>query len=540
MFSADDRRIISGSYDGTIRYWDRMTGKWLATFTAAKNGRWVIVTESGFYAGSPGADDLVGVVRGLVPYSVSQFHDALYRPDLVDELLKGDAEGKYADASAKLNLQKILDSGPAPQLELLEQRAEQAADTVRLSVRITDVGGGIGGKVVWRVNGKTEGDLTTAGMSGSANPGRSVVMTQGLAVDPGKSNAIEVTAYNGAELLASLPLKITVDPFGVTTQERPRLYTLTIGVEEYAMTDYQLHYAVKDAKAFGDALKQVGSTLFSDVEVTGLYDADVKKDNIAATFDKLAAQIKPTDVFILFLAGHGRSIAGKYYFLQQDIDFAKNQTIERDAISQELWQTWLAKIVAQKSLLVFDTCESAAAAGLVRGGERERETAMEQLQNATGENLIAAARQAALEGYKGHGVLTYTILEAFAKPPSPTANDKIDIDGLAAYVGTQVPEITKSLYGMAQEPIRKLTGSNFPLGLRVIDVHQNSDCPDKQDFIIIGNERLREKPEDQAPGDRVLEAGYTVAAKFYGSWALVCRDGITLGYVPQQSVLKTK
>jgi hypothetical protein len=365
-------------------------------------------------------------------------------------------------------------------------------------------------------------------------------MTQGLAVDPGKSNAIEVTAYNGAELLASLPLKITVDPFGVTTQERPRLYTLTIGVEEYAMTDYQLHYAVKDAKAFGDALKQVGSTLFSDVEVTGLYDADVKKDNIAATFDKLAAQIKPTDVFILFLAGHGRSIAGKYYFLQQDIDFAKNQTIERDAISQELWQTWLAKIVAQKSLLVFDTCESAAAAGLVRGGERERETAMEQLQNATGENLIAAARQAALEGYKGHGVLTYTILEAFAKPPSPTANDKIDIDGLAAYVGTQVPEITKSLYGMAQEPIRKLTGSNFPLGLRVIDVHQNSDCPDKQDFIIIGNERLREKPEDQAPGDRVLEAGYTVAAKFYGSWALVCRDGITLGYVPQQSVLKTK
>src|SRR5262249_16615601 len=147
MFSADDRRIISASYDGTIRYWDRATGKWLATFTASKDGRWLIVTESGFFAGSPGADDLVGGVRGVVPYSVSQFGDHLYRPDLVDELLKGDPEGKYADAAAKLNLQKILDSGPAPQLELLEQRAEQAVDTVRLSVRITDLGGGIGSKV---------------------------------------------------------------------------------------------------------------------------------------------------------------------------------------------------------------------------------------------------------------------------------------------------------------------------------------------------------------------------------------------------------
>src|SRR5262249_11165949 len=121
-----------------------------------------------------------------------------------------------------------------------------------------------------------------------------------------------------------------------------------------------------------------------------------------------------------------RSIAGKYYFLQQDLDFSKGQTIERDAVSQDLWQVWLAKIPAQKTLLIFDTCESAAAQGLVRGAEHERETAMGQLQNATGNNLIAAARQAALEGYRGHGVLTYTILAAFGKPQAGTANDRVD------------------------------------------------------------------------------------------------------------------
>ena len=39
-----------------------------------------------------------------------QFYDHLYRHDLVEQLLKGDPEGKYADAASKLNLEKILDS----------------------------------------------------------------------------------------------------------------------------------------------------------------------------------------------------------------------------------------------------------------------------------------------------------------------------------------------------------------------------------------------------------------------------------------------
>jgi hypothetical protein len=153
---------------------------------------------------------------------------------------------------------------------------------------------------------------------------------------------------------------------------------------------------------------------------------------------------------------------------------------------------------------------------------------------------ITGQRRAALEGYMGHGVLTYAILSAFAKPTSATANDRVDVDGLASYVGEQVPQITKSLYGIAQEPTRRLAGSNFPLGLRVMDAPQQSACPDRQEFIVIRNERLREKPDGQAAGDRILNPGYAVAAKFVGSWALLCRDGVKLGYVPQEAISKIR
>jgi hypothetical protein len=134
-------------------------------------------------------------------------------------------------------------------------------------------------------------------------------MTQVLKVDPGKSNLVEVTAYNGAGLLASLPLQVTVDPFGVTTTERPKLHVLTAGTDAYAMKDLALRYAVKDAKAFAEAMQSVGSTLFSEVKVTALHDGEVTRSGLEAAVNKLAGEVKPTDVFVLFLSGHGRSIA---------------------------------------------------------------------------------------------------------------------------------------------------------------------------------------------------------------------------------------
>ena len=71
----------------------------------------------------------------------------------------------------------------------------------------------------------------------------------------------------------------------------------------------------------------------------------------------------------------------------------------------------------QQSLLLIDTCEGEAFPGS-RGTDSVRLTAMAQLQQATGRNIIATSREAAYEGYKGYGVLTYAILEALDKRTS--------------------------------------------------------------------------------------------------------------------------
>jgi len=37
-----------------------------------------------------------------------QFYDHLHRPDLVEELLKADRQGKYKSAARRINLERIL------------------------------------------------------------------------------------------------------------------------------------------------------------------------------------------------------------------------------------------------------------------------------------------------------------------------------------------------------------------------------------------------------------------------------------------------
>src|SRR5262249_35152309 len=159
-FSHDGLRLGSGSLDGTNKLWGGVNGELRATLIANRAGQSLAITPSGFFWVARNGAEMLSVVRGVEVYSVQQFYEHLSRPDLLAEQLKGDPEGKYRDASSKLNLQTILDSGPAPQIDLKERKTESAGDTVRLAIRITDTGGGIGDRVIWRVNGKTQGELT--------------------------------------------------------------------------------------------------------------------------------------------------------------------------------------------------------------------------------------------------------------------------------------------------------------------------------------------------------------------------------------------
>lgn len=69
---------------------------------------------------------------------------------------KNELRGEVREAAKAVNLEKVLDSGPAPVVAITFPPAhyESAADLVLVEARLSDEGKGVGG-IEWRVNGVT-------------------------------------------------------------------------------------------------------------------------------------------------------------------------------------------------------------------------------------------------------------------------------------------------------------------------------------------------------------------------------------------------
>ena len=130
----------------------------------------------------------------------------------------------------------------------------------------------------------------------------------------------------------------------------------------------------------------------------------------------------------------------------------------------------MSRVPAMKSLVLLDTCNSGSyvQAQAVARGIAEK-TAIDKLTRATGRATIAASgdSQSALEGYKGHGVFTYALLEALTHSDRQYGNKDgvISTNEIASYVGEKVPEITYEKWGYEQVPQVNLHGREFPIGM---------------------------------------------------------------------------
>jgi hypothetical protein len=533
--------VISGGYDTTARVWNAETGDLLAVLLTAKGGEWLAITPEGFFDASPKGADMLTVVRGLEVYSIDQFYQALYRPDLVREKLAGDPNGRVRDAAARLDLAKLVDSGRAPRAVIVSHNVQDVspADFITVEARVADQGGGIG-RAEWRINGITVGVVERA--EGSAE--RLISLKQTMALDPGE-NIVELIAYNGANLVASVPARAKITWNGVEPTALPRLYVMAVGINSYLDSTLNLTYAVPDAKSIAAAFKEAGHGHYEDVIVTHVLDGDATAAGLDRVFLDLAGKVRPRDVFVFFAAGHGKTLDGRYYFIPHDLHYHTGVSLMHDAIGQDSLQAWFARILAKKAVVMFDTCEAGSLTERTktRGG-LEQKAALGRLIQATGRATLTAssATQAAYEGYGGHGVFTFALLDALARGDLNN-NGLIELAELIEHVDGLVPAITEKRWGAKQFPQMDAYGSNFPLARQVPSL-----VPDPGDEIIIpvkpthvNTELLQIFKETGGTGGTAqqLPPFTTVTlVKSDRGWALIARDGKLLGYAAEVKLHK--
>jgi WD40 repeat protein len=531
-FSSDGRRVISASSDTTIRIWETATGGLLGTLFATGAGEWLALTPEGFFAASAQGGKLLSIVRGLEVFGIEQFYQALYRPDLVNEKLAGDPLGRVKQAAANLDLNKAIVSGSAPKVTIIspEYNRTVTSDLITVEAAIFDHGGGIG-KAEWRINGITVGVVNT--------PAGTLRHT--FALDPG-SNTIEVVAYNGRNVVASVPATVTVVWAGNEPSAPPRLHLVAVAINDYWDGKLKLTYAVPDANSVSAALVLAGKDLFEEVVVTLVLDSKATLENLDQIFAELTTKIRPRDVFVFYAAGHGVTENGRYYFIPYDFHYETEASYADRGIGQDRLQLWFSKIPAKKSIVIFDTCESGTLTSL-RGGF-EQLAAVGRLIQATGRTTLAASmdNQPALEGYRGHGVFTYSILDALGRADR-NGNGLIEVTELIEHVDELVPEITFKIWGTRQVPRALFQGTNFALGKQISSIATTRDdefiIPFKPTHVNVEPLEIFRAPGGGAPVIQQLPPFTTVTlVKTDHGWVLIAKNGRALGYVAEAKLQK--
>lgn len=491
-FSPDGKYVISAG-DASTRIWDVSTGEEIASMIAFKDGEWIVITKEGYYnASEKGAEKYLSIRVADNEYSVEQFYDVFYRPDVVAAKLRGEDIGGLVTITMKDAIKS-----PPPSVAFTSGLRDTAQARVNVCYRIKSTGGGIGevrlfhnGKLVKSDGyykeiarssaGKTKlvsldgkaiyedmRNVTLQSKTGDAVPAaarpKGDVFEDCTEIQPVPGeNEVSLSGFNSGNTVQSY---MQTARFTSTVKaDEPRLYILAVGIDKYLDNTVNLKYAVKDAADLEEKLKTQSATLYKpeNIHYALLTDKAATKANITNAIEKLAGAVKPRDGFILFVAGHGALLQNQYYMLTHDFN---GMLGEHGMISSNEIVEISKKIKSLNQLFIFDTCHAGGVDTVVSGLYDAR---MSVLAKKMGLHIYASAsdRQSAMDGYKGNGLFTYVLLDGLSnnREADKSKNGKVSIVGLGSYSKDKTIAISKEI-GHAQTPLIINFGRDYPIYL---------------------------------------------------------------------------
>jgi WD40 repeat protein len=462
-----DGKLNAKLFDGTVKLFESKTNKEIAQFISFTDGEWIVITPGGYFNASANGAKYLNVRMGKSVYAIEQFYSNFYRPELVKLALAGEELPKGE------SLTDVLAKKPAPSVQIMSPHSGTVdQDMIKLSVKATDNGGGIGSINIY-LNGSQVANDTRSVMVKGKEAADEKILTFSIPLIQGP-NEIRAIAFNNEGSMESSPAIINI--FSKANLQKPDLYAIVVGINEYRNKSISLTYAIPDAKAFAETLKKSAVPLFEKIQIKLLTTFDeTTRESITNAFEEMRGKIKPNDLFVFYNASHGivdvSDEEEQYFLLTSNVLLLSSRHIKKDAMSQKELAKLVGNIPAQKKLIILDTCNAGKggkeiqAALLQQTRGLTESTAVKILQRAIGSAVFSASSdtQQALEGYRGHGLFTYVLIEGLQGKADIKKEGFITIYGLADFVEEQVVKLSEEVFKRQQTPTIQ-TGANFPIG----------------------------------------------------------------------------
>jgi WD40 repeat protein len=503
--AVDGDRLVSGSTDQTIRVWDLQnlfkyffSGQKfypLVNIFISQQGEWAVWTEEGYFHASKNGAGFVGyhVNRGEEKeasfVSLNNLYDVFYRPDIVTAKLRG----LNTDGLITLTAEQALKS-PPPAVTFTSVPSRSDREKVKVCYRATSNGGGIGevrlfhnAKLV-----KSDGfyrDVSAGGVPEKLKLAsfdsraiyknqRGLKLTEKNAVTlvkrakgplyedctdleaiPGE-NEISLAAFNSGNTVQSAMTTLTFN--STVAPQRAHLYILAIGIDQYRDESINLTYAAKDAGDFYRKMTAQAETVYDRDRIHHeiLRDKEASRVAILGKISRFSRIIKPGDAFILFVASHGVLIQNQYYIVTSDYN---GRVMGGSLISSNEIVEMSKEIRALNQLYIFDTCHAGGVDHIVSGLYDAR---ISVLAKKMGLHIFASAsdKQAAMDGYKGNGLFTYSLLDGLNnnKEADRNKDGRVTVVGLGEYSRNKTMNISREI-GHIQTPVIINFGKDSPL-----------------------------------------------------------------------------
>jgi WD40 repeat protein len=484
--SPDGRLVVAALGDGTVRWYRASDGAELLAFFVHSDGkRWVAFTPSGYYAASPGGEDLIGwqINEGANQaadfFPASRYRERFYRPDVVALVLKTldeteavqqantahGAPAQPAPSGAELKDAVLQERPPVVSIISPSPGTQLSDATAELLVEVRSPSG----RPITRVEARLNGRPATGAEVGQSQPvptARGEVAEKRRIVVPvpaGEPATIEVIAWSGERASDAVGLEvrgrtpaIQGSPEPSQPLRQPRLNAVLIGVSAYGDEKLRLLFAAKDAEDLAVALKKQEGGLYREVNVNSRVDAQVTRNEILEQLIWLQRNTTQEDLALVFLAGHGASEDEEYYFLTADAD---EETMTTKGVSGTDLRHRLRQIPG-RTVVFVDTCYAGALAAGMRDVQPDITKLLNELSGAEAGVAVYSAttgRQRAQElSTLQNGVFTRAILDALSGAAGQPADGALRLNVLAEELADRVKTLTGGKQAATYNALRAL------------------------------------------------------------------------------------